>query len=269
MISSPHPALQRFLDRLLLRSALSAEEQEAVLSLPYRLTQPAARKDIVSPGQTIDHACLVARGLVARFDQMRNGARQITAFYIAGDMSDLHSVVSPTAAWGISALTGSSVLHVPHDGLRDIATRYPAIAFAFWRDSTADASVLAKWIGNIGRQDSRARLAHMLCEFGVRTELAGLGSRTAFTFSATQEQLADALGLTAVHTNRTMQRLRSEKVIATHGHQFEVLDWGRLAAIAEFDPDYLLIRRRRVEERPARAPAESSDALFANRASIA
>jgi len=145
------------------------------------------------------------------------------------------------------------VLFVPHARLRAMACTHPAIAMAFWRDGTVDASILAKWIGNIGRQDARARLAHLICEFGTRSELAGIGSRTSFALDATQEQLADALGLTSVHVNRTLQRLRSEGVVSTRGHAVDVLDWERLADIAEFDPTYLLVNQGPVESPRFRA----------------
>jgi CRP-like cAMP-binding protein len=257
----PHSALHRFLNRLLLRSSLSTEEQQAVLSLPAAHTHVAARREIVSPGETIKHACLISKGVAARFDQMQGGQRQITALHIAGDMCDLHSVVAPTAAWGIAALTAANVLFVPHDSLRELARTRPAIALAFWRDAIVDASILAKWIGNIGRQDARARLAHLICEFGVRSELAGIGSKTSFALDATQEQLADALGLTAVHVNRTLQRLRAEAVVATRGHAIIVLDWDRLAQIAEFDPSYLLVGRQKRDERPTGQSAPFDEAV--------
>ncbi|HVM22493.1 MAG TPA: Crp/Fnr family transcriptional regulator [Sphingomicrobium sp.] len=224
-----------------MRSPLSPEEQRAVLRLEGKPANIPARHDIVSPGETVIHACLVARGVAARFDQMRDGQRQIASFHLPGDMCDLHSVVAPTAAWGIAALNATTVLFIPHRELRELAQAYPGIAFAFWRESTVDGSILAKWVGNLGRQDARARIAHILCEFGLRSELAGLGTRSLFTLGLTQEQLADAAGLTAVHVNRTLQSLRASGLVATRGHAVEVPDWQRLADVAEFDPSYLLL----------------------------
>ncbi len=241
MGSSNHAAMSRFVERLLSRSALSAEEQQAILGLTSHAHQIRANWDIVSPGDTVEHACLVADGLAARFNQMADGRRQITCFYIRGDMCDLHSVVSPTAAWGIAALTTTTVLHVPHRELRQLATTYPAIAMAFWRDITADASILAKWVGNVGRRDARTRIAHLLCETGMRMEKAQLGTRTCFAFEITQQQLSDATGMTAVHANRTIQALRGEGAIRTEGRTIHVEDWDRLTQIADFDPDYLLL----------------------------
>ena len=238
-------ALQRFLSRLLSRSSLSTVEQRAILRLSGRVSPFRPRVDIVVPGQHVDYACLVAYGIAARFDQMRNGQRQLTAFHIPGDMCDLHSVVAPTAAWGITAISPTTIVHVQHAQLCAVIADHPNLALAFWRDGTADASVLAKWLGNVGRQDARARLAHMLCEFGIRMELAGLGTRTSFELAVTQEQLADALGLTPVHVNRMLQRLRSEGLIATQGQRIDVVDREKLVAAAEFDPAYLLLRKMR------------------------
>ena len=241
MESSLKFALSLFLRRLLLRSALNKNEQAAVLALTGPQQSYVANQDIVRPGETVHSACLVVRGLVARFDQMLNGQRQTTSFYIPGDMCDLHSVVVPTASWSITAIDHVSVIHIPHAQLRELCLSYPAIALAFWRDGTVDASIFAKWVGNIGRRNARARIAHILCEMGLRTEVAGLGSRTSFQLNATQTQLAEATGLTAVHVNRTLQDLRKEGLISFAKGNVAIPDWAVLTAIAEFDPAYLLL----------------------------
>jgi CRP-like cAMP-binding protein len=238
---SNQPALSRFLNRLLSRSALGDEEQQAILGLTSHAVQVRPNYDIVTPGDTVDHACLVAHGLAARYDHMTDGKRQLTAFYIDGDMCDLHSVVCPTAAWGIVALTTTTVLKVPHSELRALVDSYPAIALAFWRDGTVDASILAKWIGNVGRRDARARMAHVFCELGLRMEAAGLGNRDAYWFDVSQQNLSDALGLTAVHVNRTLQILRSNGFMRTESRNIFIDDWARLCDVAEFDAAYLLL----------------------------
>ena len=234
-------ALERFLGRLCLRSPLSDDEKAAILSLEGREVVTEARRDIVRPGQTIDFACLVASGLVGRFDQLANGHRQITALHIPGDMCDLHSVPVPHAGWGIEALTATTTLRIPHIYLRDLTVRYPAIAFAFWRDTIVDASILAKWISALGRRSAKSRLAHLICEMGMRMEQAGLGTRTEFRLPATQMQLADVLGLTPVHLNRTLQALRRDGHLFTNGPEIRVANLARICGIAEFDPQYLLL----------------------------
>ena len=242
VLSSKHPALRGFLDMLLLHSRLSKAEQEAVLELPGRASNFRSRVDIVSPGETVDHACLVASGLLARFDQMRDGQRQTTALHIAGEMCDLHSVVQPRASWSITALTEASVLFVQHKHLWDAALRHPNLAIAFWRDGMAQAAILAKWVGNLGRKSAAARVAHLVCEMGLRIESAGLGARTRFELPMTQEQLADAVGVTNIDANRVLQRLRKDGILNFQRPHVEVGDWTALATLAEFEPDFLQLR---------------------------
>lgn len=235
-------ALQSFLDMLLLHSKLSGTEQKVVLNLPGRPARVRNRVDIVSPGQTVDQACLVTEGLVARFDQMRSGHRQTTALHLPGEMCDLHSVVQPKASWSITALTDAVVVLVPHKNLWEAALGHPNLAIAFWRDGMAQSAILAKWAGNLGRKNATARLAHLLCEMGLRSESARLGSRTNFDLPMTQEQLADAVGVTAVHVNRTLQVLRKDAGLTFKRPRVGVEDWAHLAELAEFDADFLQLR---------------------------
>ncbi len=239
MATSNHSALSLFLGRLLRRSMLSGEEREAILGMLSHASQTRAHRDIVSPGDRVGHACLIVDGLAGRFDSVVNGHRQFTAFHIPGDMCDLHSVVIPTASWGIEALATTTVLRVPHAEVRRVAYAYPAVALAFWRDTTVDASIVAKWVTNVGRKDARSRTAHLLCEMAVRMEQAGIGSREAFVLDATQAQLADALGLTPVHVNRTLKALRQEHLLTTEGRCVRIQDWQGLAALGQFDPAFL------------------------------
>ena len=225
----------------MLRSQLSQEEREAILALDGREVFTAAHCDIVRPGQTVDFACLVIDGLAGRFDQLANGHRQITALHIPGDMCDLHSVAVPHAGWGIEALTGTNTLRVAHEALRELTIKFPAIAYAFWRDTIADASILAKWISALGRRSAKARMAHLICEMGIRIEQANLGTRNLFRLPATQGQLADVLGVTTVHLNRTFQTLRRDGLLFTDETTIQVPDFDRLRSTAEFDVQYLLL----------------------------
>lgn len=225
----------------MLRSDLTAGEQRAILRLDGQKQRYRSRADIVRPGEIVQATCLVVQGVVARFDQMLDGRRQLTSFYIAGDMCDLHSVVAPKASWSITAISDVTVLRVPHTQLRDLCLAYPAIALAFWRDGTADASIFSKWVGNLGRKNAAARIAHLVCEMAVRIEAAGLGKRKAFDLPVVQEHIAEATGITVVHANRTLQELRARALLRIGGGRVEIPDWNALAHAAEFDPDYLLL----------------------------
>jgi CRP-like cAMP-binding protein len=233
--------LERFVHRLELRSRLSPAEKAALLAIDAERIVRQARWDLVRPGEKVAHACLVDKGMVARSETFADGRRQTSAVFIAGDMADLHSVPVPVAAWALTALTDSEVYHVPHEAIRRVAREFPRVAEALWRDTVADASAASKWVAVLSRHPARKRLAHLLCEFGVRYAAAGLGRETAFELNLTQDQLSEILGTTTVHVYRTFKELRSEGVIATERRAVRILDGAALARIAEFDPAYLLL----------------------------
>lgn len=243
-------ALALFLRRLLLRSPLSAEERRAIMKLPGRQLRFGPHREIIAPGVTVDYACLLAEGLLARFDEMLDGGRSFTAFHVPGDMADLHSVVLPRAGWGIATLGASTLFQVPHGEIDRLVRTYPAIAIAFWRDCSSDASIMAKWVANTGRKSARARIAHLFCEIGWRMSAAGLGTRTSFALPATQEQIGDAMGVTVVHVNRVLRELREAEVASFRLNRVEVHDLDTLIEIAEFDPGFLVM-----EEPTAPLPA--------------
>jgi len=234
-------SIELFLRRLLLRSNLSMEEQEAIRAVKGTEVTIPFRRDFVVPGRTVEHVSLVAEGVAARFDLMRDGRRAIAELFVPGDVCDLSSLVAPRAGWGLTALNGVHLVQIPHANLRTLMKTHPEIEAAFWRDSAADAGVLAKLVGNMGRRDAKARVAHLFCEMGVRMEATGIGTREHYALNITQEQLGDVMGLTSVHVNRTLSALRDEDAVSFHSHVVRVLDWERLTSIAEFDEAFLLL----------------------------
>ena len=230
--------LQPFVERLTRRSVLSAREQQAIMGLPVRAAQVETNEDFVRLGDQVYHSCFVLAGLVGRFDQSSEGARQITALHIPGDMPDLHSVVQPTATSALQALCTTTILRVPHEAIRIVAAKHPAIAEAFWRDTMVDSMILAQWIVNIGRRNATSRIAHLLCEMAYRFEAEPLDNQVVYDLRMTQTHLADATGLTPVHVNRCLGTLAKEGTTSKWG-KVRIRDWKGLMRIADFDPAYL------------------------------
>jgi CRP-like cAMP-binding protein len=79
----------------------------------------------------------------------------------------------------------------------------------------------------------------MLCEFALRCRNAGLGAQGRLELPMTQEQIADATGLTPIHVNRMLRLLGEEGAIERAGRHVRIGDWKRLREIADFDPVYL------------------------------
>ncbi len=90
-----------------------------------------------------------------------------------------------------------------------------------------------------GRRSKKAHLAHLICELYVRLSVVRLVTDQSFHFPLSQSVVADALGLSVVHVNKTLQKLRNEKVVTWTDRTIKVLNWEKLSEIAEFDPGYL------------------------------
>lgn len=189
--------------------------------------------------EVVDHVSVVVKGIVARFGQNADGARQIIALHIAGDAPDLHTVVLPSDTVPLQALSTTTILRIRHADLRVLAARHPAVAEAFWRHSSVDAAITAKWVLNGGRRNAKTRIAHLLCEMAVRCGAVVGGGEVKFDFPLTQTHLADATGLTSVHVNRTLKALAAQDLLTLSGRRARIPDWARLVERGEFDAEYL------------------------------
>jgi CRP-like cAMP-binding protein len=236
-------ALALWRERLTLRSDLDLEEREVIMALPGSLKVIAANRDFVRLGERVDHACLIVSGVAGRFGQASDGQRQITALHIPGDMADLHSVSLPNAATALQSVGDCVIYRVPHAAIRALARGYPALADAFWRDCVVDAAILSQWALVLGRMSAEARVAHILTELSYRFVVGGCGDGLEFDWPLTQLQLADATGLTSVHVNRMLRSLREAGAAEIKERRVKVLSWKRLCTIAEFNPEYLHLRK--------------------------
>ncbi len=143
----------------------------------------------------------------------------------------------------VSTISPCRVGFVTHDALRDLCTRYPRLAAAFWRETLIDAAIFREWVVNVGQREGASRMAHVLCELLVRLRAVGLAEDHVCDLPITQVEFADALGFTPVHVNRVLQHLRTEGLIVTQGTRLTIPDWDRLKQVGEFDPTYLHLVR--------------------------
>lgn len=233
------PPFRHFLARLLKHSELTSKEQEAILRLSGQVAHLAAGSDIVGPNTTIAHAHLVAQGIVARFDETKDGRRTVTSLFVPGDMCGLQSIECPMTSWGLSAFTACNVIYVPHDQLRTLIDLHPAIRRGLWTEMAIDASIQAKWTGNAFLKNSVARTAHIICELAVRMNSAGNANRTKFALKISQSSLAQSVGLTVIHMNRVLRELREKELVSTDSRMLVIKDWQGLSKLAEFDAAYL------------------------------
>jgi CRP-like cAMP-binding protein len=214
-------------------------DREALLTLPYRLVKFRPQEYIVREGDKPQHSCLILSGFAFRHKVAGNGGRQIFSLHMAGDMADLQNSLLGTADHNLQALNHVETALIPVEAVEKIAFERPAVGMAMWYETLVEGSIFREWTLNVGRRDARTRAAHLLCEFSLRLELAGLSKRDEYELPMTQEQLADALGLTSVHVNRTLMALGEAGLIARNQRSIRIQDWAGLAVIGDFDSAYL------------------------------
>jgi len=223
---------------------LRAADVESLIALCDDERIVAAKRDILSEGERPDHVHVILEGWAARYKTLANGARQIVAFLIPGDFCDLHVAILEHMDHGIVALTRCRVAYIPSRSLDALTANHNGLTKALWWATLVDEGVLREWLLNVGRRDAFARVSHLLCEMHARMAMIGLVEDGRLALPLTQDQLADATGMTAVHVNRTLQRLRNEKLVEVKGGMLEVLNVAGLRRAAGFNGDYLHIRRR-------------------------
>ncbi|HET6523168.1 MAG TPA: Crp/Fnr family transcriptional regulator [Sphingopyxis sp.] len=209
------------------------------MALPTRTREYGIYQDIVREGDRPEHCCFVADGLVSRYKTLRSGARQIVSFHIAGDMVDLSSALVVVADHGIRTHAPTTVVAISHRDILQTSADYPEIGRALWFDTLIDAAIFREWTVNVGRRNSRERTAHLLLEFAYKFRAADQLVNDGFELPISQSDLSDALGITPVHLNRTLQWLRGERLIRTHMRTVTIENWPEMIRLAGFSSAYL------------------------------
>lgn len=221
------------------RAPLTEADRQAFLSLPFETKVYEPQRYIVRQGDRAPSANLIVEGLAFRQKVTVEGARQILSLQVSGDFVDLEGSLLSVADHNVQALTRCEVAAIPRAAVLDLIDNHARLARAMWIDTLVDASIYREWILNVGRRDAYSALCHFLCEVARRFELAGLADRGDFELPATQEQLADVLGMTPVHINRTLRQLDQEGLIIREKRSVRVPDWEKLRKAAGFNELYL------------------------------
>jgi CRP-like cAMP-binding protein len=234
-----HPTFEKMVRRLERRSPLEESDRGALLALPHTVKKLAAGAHVVRDGDPVEHCSLILSGFAYRYKLTGEGGRQIISFHVASEFLDLQNGFLGVADHSVQMLTEAEIALIPSGALEELALTRPALGRALWIDTLIDASIFREWVVNVGRRDSRSRVAHLLCEFSLRLEAAGLASNHHYELPMTQEQLADAVGLTSVHVNRVLKQLGEEGLISRNRRSIRIEDWNRMRAAGDFNERYL------------------------------
>jgi CRP-like cAMP-binding protein len=217
--------------------------------LTHKTRTFSAGETIIPEGKRVRNVHLILRGLAARQKTLRNGARQIMAFLIPGDLCDIEVFVLQAMDHDIVALSETTCLLIPEDVVEHLLTDGSQLTRALWWGTMVDSAILREWIVDHGSRDAREQIAHIIFELLVRYRIVGETTDNSYAFPITQEQLATATGMSAVHANRTLQTLRSEGLIELSNKVMTVLDPERLRKVARFNPNYLHLIRTEARDK--------------------
>ena len=131
-----------------------------------------------------------------------------------------------------------------HDRLKALTEEFPHLTRLYWFMTNLDAAIHREWVLSLGRRSALARVAHLFCELQVKLGIVGLADESGYALGLTQADLAECLGLTPVHVNRTLRQLREGGLVEFRGGRVAIGDLAGLRRAAEFDPAYLYLDRR-------------------------
>ena len=235
--------LEKHLMKLRARDEISPEEEAFIRSGVREVIEVAADRVVVSDRKRIDFSTILLSGIAARRKDMRDGRRQYTELHVPGDFTDLHSFTLKYLDHDIVALSNCKFAVVPHAHLKEMTERFPHLTRVYWFLTNLDACIHREWELSLGSRSAIERMAHLFCEMYVRLGIVDLVRGGTFDFPVSQVELAEMLGITSVHTNRTLQEMRKSGLLEFAGGVVTIKDLNGLRRTAEFDDYYLYPER--------------------------
>lgn len=219
--------------------ALSPTDFDALDRLYARRKSFRIGQSLMKQGQSNNVAYILASGWVCSYKLLPNGLRQIVDFQIPGDFLGLRSVLLRTSDHYIEPITDGEASLVLDSELLDAFAKTPRLAAAVLWAASRDEAMIVEHLIDIGRRNANERVAHFLLELSARLSVVGMGSPNGFACPLSQYHLADALGLSAVHVNRTLRFLREKELLTFREGRVTFHDLARLRTFADFDEAYL------------------------------
>ena len=230
---------------------LTVEDGRAIEKLCEHRITVEAKRTLIREGERPNDVYLLLEGWGYRYKLLPDGGRHILAYLIPGDLCDIHIFILKTMDHTLGLLSPATVAVIPQELILEVMDKHPRIERALWWATLVDEAVLREWLVNIGQRDAFKRIAHLFCELWLRMRAVGLASEGQFSLPLTQEEIGDTMGLTTVHINRVVQRMRAAGLIELGRRQLTIIDPKRLMKEAEFEPNYLHLARRPDARQPA------------------
>ena len=221
-----------------LRDKLDRDDLEYIESLVEERCEAETGKVLLPRGATADVSTILVSGYIFRTIESGN-RRFIVGVHVPGDFVDLHGFALKRLDHDVVAAGPITYGLAPHCRLREALEARPRVARALWFATLLDAAVHRKWIQMLEQLDAPRRIAHIYCELHRRHELIGQANARSLRTPFTQIDLADMCGVSAIHANRAVGKLRELGLAEIRRGDLYTSDWQALRSYAQFEPDYL------------------------------
>jgi CRP-like cAMP-binding protein len=223
---------------------LSKTDVKALEEAVASVKQIANQENLIEEGDRPEFVHVVLEGFACRYKLLEDGGRQIMAWLLPGDFCDLHVAILGQMDHNIGTLSSSKIALIRPESVHALTQTSPSLSKALWWASLVDEAILREWLVGMGRRTADRQIAHLFCELLARLQAVGRAPGNILKMPVTQSQLADSVGLSTVHVNRTVMQLRELGLITWRDKELKVIDVDGLQAFAGFDPNYLHLSKR-------------------------
>jgi CRP-like cAMP-binding protein len=187
---------------------VTVEELNAINQIKRDHLLVHAGGEIIRAGDEAPELYTLYSGWAFRFKTLPDGRRQILNFLLPGDLLGLQAAMFDAALHGIEALTEVELCVLPRRDIWALFRDMPALAFDVTWLGSREESIVDENLTSAGRRTAAERVAALIVALYKRSKALGLVAGETFSFPLTQQHIADALGLSLVHTNKTLAHLR-------------------------------------------------------------
>jgi CRP-like cAMP-binding protein len=234
----------RYIEKLSCFAELDEADIAELTRATAKVRRVGPRQDLIREGDRPGPVFVILEGWAFRYKILPSGTRQVLAYLMPGDSCDLHIGLLAEMDHSIQSVTKISFATIDRLEMDRIMDRRRSIAKAMYIGQLVDEGTMRSWITSMGRRASAERVAHLMCELYFRATNIGLIEENHFELPLSQSLLADSLGMTAVHLNRVLKKLRLDGAMTLKRGSLTITDPLRLARIAGFDENYLHRRLR-------------------------
>jgi CRP-like cAMP-binding protein len=203
------------------------------------------REDLQRQGDTPQEVHFVLEGFLCRY-KLLGERRAVLTYLLPGDFCGPHPDFESITDHGISSLTAATVVGIPNHLFEDCLAGNPDLSRAISALFLSEVRTQRQWLANMC-QPADKRMAHLLCELRSRLAQVGLADARGYSLPLTQQELGEALGISTVHANRTLQHLKDLGLVRIMDRRVVIAELAQLEQFAEFDDAYLQVWPHAVE----------------------